>query len=414
MGIPIAKAPVQSRSPRIALVTSGFEIGGGIPTVARWLRDCLRSTAGYTVDVHDLATSSRDPYSRRLLAPRSWMRSSLRSRSGDEDPVDRWGANAVEIEAMRYRPRRELTRALQSYDLIQVVAGSPAWASAALGTGVPTVLLVASTVAWERRWQLAQQTGVRRIWRQSMTKLAGRAERRALRRTDAVLVLNSSMLEFVRSRRRERVIKAPPGVDTIFFSPPVSGWRRDGYLLSVCRLNDARKGLERMIHAYATMCGFHESSPPLVLAGSGQLPSPLIGLVAALGLSSRVTIRSNVDKRALAELYRGASVFLQTSYEEGLGMSVLEAMACGLAVVCTDTAGTRETVVDGVTGWLVPQDSDSQVSALVADRVVEVLRGDGAAMGGRARQRCEDIFSNEVALERFTDVYKALLQRPEA
>src|SRR5438132_4535625 len=217
------------------------------------------------------------------------------------------------------------------------------------------------------------------------------------------------MLEHLLSGGHECVIKALPGVDTTLFSPPVKGWSRGDYILSVCRLNDVRKGLERMIRAYAIMFPLDESVPPLVLAGRGQLPAHLLSLVTNLGLLSRVTVRSNVGTRELSELYRGASVFLQTSYEEGLGMSVLEAMACGLPVVSTDTAGARETVVNGVTGWLVPQDSDPQVSALVADRVMEVLRGNGAAMGGRARQRCETAFSSEVALRRFTDVYEDLL-----
>jgi glycosyltransferase involved in cell wall biosynthesis len=247
-----------------------------------------------------------------------------------------------------------------------------------------------------------------------MTLLTARVERRALRKVAAVLVENSAMLEHVRSSGQQRVIKTPTGVNTALFYPPVAGWRREGYLLSVCRLNDARKGLERMIRAYANMLQFDDSVPPLVLAGRGQLPAGLLGLLTNLGLSSRVTVRSDVDHAELAELYRGASVFLQTSYEEGLGMSVLEAMACGLPVVCTDTAGTRETVVNGVTGWLVRQDADSQVSGLVAGRVLEVLRGDGVGMGGRARQRCEKSFSNEVAFRPFMDVYEDLLLGREA
>jgi glycosyltransferase involved in cell wall biosynthesis len=166
-----------------------------------------------------------------------------------------------------------------------------------------------------------------------------------------------------------------------------------------------------MIRAYAKMCQLDKTVPKLVLAGSGQLPALLLGLVRFLALESRVIVKSNVDTGALPDLYRGASVFLQTSHEEGLGMSVLEAMACGLPVVSTDTAGSRETVVDGVTGWLVPDDNDTQVTGLVADRVLQLLRVDGAAMSGRSRRRCEETFSNEVAIRRFTQAYEHLLPR---
>jgi glycosyltransferase involved in cell wall biosynthesis len=243
-----------------------------------------------------------------------------------------------------------------------------------------------------------------------MTALTSALERSILRKVDAVLVENRLMAEYVGSCGQDRVITATPGVDTGAFSPAPEGWRPKGYLLSVCRLSDPRKGLERMIRAYARMVQLDESTPPLVLAGRGRLPAPLLALAANLALSSRVSVRSNVPASELVELYRGASVFLQTSYEEGLGMSALEAMASGLPVVCTDTAGARETVVDGQTGWLVPEGSDSDVSSQVADRVRQVLRGDGASMGRLARHRCEKTFSNDVALPRFTDVYEHLIR----
>jgi glycosyltransferase involved in cell wall biosynthesis len=325
--------------------------------------------------------------------------------------VIHWGANAVEIEIMRYRPRRELTNTLRGYDIIQVVTGSPALALAGTGVGVPIVLQVATRVAWERKRLLEVDRGVLRFWRKGMTALGSSLERNVLRKVDAVLVENRVMAEYVRSCGQNRVITAMTGVDTAAFSPATDGWRRNRYLLSVCRLGDARKGLERMIRAYSKMVQSDDYIPPLVLAGSGQLPPPLLRLAANLGLSSRVSVRSDVDASDLAEIYRGASVFLQTSYEEGLGISILEAMASGLPVVCTDTAGARETVLVGQTGWLVPQGSDSEVSNLVAERVLEILRGDGAPMGRRARQRCEQTFATGVALRPFTDVYEDLLLR---
>ena len=399
---------------RIALVTSGFDIGGGVPTIARWLRDGLGSLGGYTVDVHDLATWSRDAFSRRLLAPNTWARPSLQNRPNGADPVIHWGANLVEIETMRYWPRRELRRTLRSYDIIQVVSGGPALAWAVAGAGVPVVLWVASTVAWERLRQKAEQSGALALWRRGMTIITTRLERRAIRTVDAVLVLNASMLEHVRSAGQHQVAKAFPGVDTSRFFPLLTGWRPQGYLLSVCRLNDPRKGLDRMIRAYAYMLDSDPSIPRLVLAGRGQLPDTLIDLVRRLGVSSGVTVCSNIRDDELPKLYRDASVFLQTSYEEGLGMSVLEAMACGLPVVSTETAGTRETVVDGVTGWLIPQDAGLDVPRMMASRALDVLHGIGSALGARGRDRCVTTFSNDVAIRRFIDTYDQLLARGTA
>lgn len=394
---------------RVALVTSGFRTGGGVPAVARWLAANLAATAAYVVDIHDLATSSRDPSSRRLLAPTSWTRSSLLRLDVEDPAVRHWGANAVEVEAMRYRPRRELTSALRGYDLVQVVSGSPALAAAALPAGVPVAMQVASPVVWERASRLAAWPMPVRRWRQLMTSVTTRIERVALRAADAVLVENAAMLDYVMSLGQRHVVKAPPGVDTDRFSPAPSGWRGDGHLLSVCRLGEPRKGLDLMIRAYARMVAADAAVPPLVLAGRGT-PAPIIhALVRQLGLESRVTVRSDVALTELVELYRTASVFLQTSHEEGLGISVLEAMACGLPVVSTDTHGARETIVDGVTGWLVPLAKLDDVPDLFAERVLAVLAGQGRELGINGRSRCVAQFSSRAAIDRFIAVYDGLL-----
>ncbi|WP_374198118.1 glycosyltransferase [Micromonospora sp. PLK6-60] len=363
------------------------------------------------MDLYDLATSSSDRASRRLVAPQSWMRRSL--RSGGEGPFshEHWGANAVELEIMRYRPRRELTSALRDYDLIQVVAGSPAWASAVLEAGVPVVLQAATIVEWERRASLATDATALRMWRGAMTHLTSRVERYAVREADAVLVENAEMLERVRALGQDRVIKAAPGVDTTFFSPSPAGWQRNGQLLSVCRLADPRKGIDRTILAYAEMARRAHSVPPLVLAGGGTLSMSNQALIADLGLTDRVVVRSNISTVELLALYRSASVFVQTSYEEGLGLSVLEAMACGLPVVATETAGSRETIAHGETGWLTPQSPTSAVPEGIADRVLEILADPRCDLGPRGRKRCLANFSARVALRRFTDTYDALLGR---
>ncbi len=343
------------------------------------------------------------------MAPRSWRLPTLRHHSELGDHVTKWGANAVELEVMRYRPRHELTQALRNYDIVQVVSGSPALAWVAKDAGVPIVLWMASMVEWERRQRLIEQSGPLRLWQHAMTMLTSRVECHALRAADAILVLNSTLLQHVSAGGNRRVATAFPGVDTVVFHPAEAGWRRDGHMLSVCRLNDPRKGLERIIRAYAHIVDADNSSPSLVLAGWGELPDALVRLVGRLKLESKVTVCPNVDPGRLPELYRDASVYLQASHEEGLGVSVLEAMACGIPVVSTESAGTKETVIDGVTGRLVQQRAGLDVARLVADKVIDVLHGDGGAMGARARERCLSKFSSDVAIRRFTKTYNDVL-----
>jgi glycosyltransferase involved in cell wall biosynthesis len=247
------------------------------------------------------------------------------------------------------------------------------------------------------------------MWQDAMTAVASRSELRALRDVNAVLVENDVMLSFVVDAGQSNVVKAPPGVDTEWFCPSVAGWNRRGYLLSVCRLSDRRKRLDKLIRAYRELTRIDAGAPKLVLAGRGELSSEVRRLIGSAGLGSSVVIRQDVGRDELIELYQGASVYVQTSDEEGLGMSVLEAMASGLPVVASDTAGARECVVQGVTGWIVQQYPEQAFAGAFAGRVSDTLAYFGPAMAASARERCKDVFSTNVTLARFTAAYDGLL-----
>lgn len=397
-----------TRLPRVAVVTQGYESVGGVPSVVNWLREGLASS-GFVVDVHDLATSSCDGLSRRGLYPPSWFRRSL-CDAGDSDRCVRWGGNLVELEPMRYLPRRELSHVLRQYDLIQVVAGAPSLAMVAAGLRRPVALQLATLVRWERHAYAASAgTPFLKTWRRGMTALVSRMETEALRRVDAVFVENDVLKRQIESLGNARVTKAPPGVDTTRFSPSPEGWRSDGYLLSVCRLNDPRKGLPRLLSVYADVMARSPRAPQLILAGRGPVPDDLIARATALGLEGHVKFLPDVEPGDLPTLYRGASVYLQASHEEGLGISALEAMASGIPVVATATAGSLEAVVDRQTGRIIPQTDEGALHASFTSAVLEVLHRTGPAMAARSRSRVENVFSRKAALEGFVGVYRRLL-----
>ncbi|MGO4340877.1 glycosyltransferase family 4 protein [Pedococcus sp. 2YAF34] len=391
----------------MALLTHGYGCGGGVDTVASWLRTGI-GTAGHEVDVYDLATARNDPRSKLILQPRSW-KSSLVERDASDSQLYHVGAVGGEVEPLRYLPRRELTARLSTYDIVQVVSGSPAFALPAVEAGVPIVIQAATTVSWEREALIASKTGPTGALVRAMTRAVASQEKRSLRSAAAVMVENAHMAQYVRAvAPTTDVVLAPPGVDVWRFSPNRKSWDRGGYLLSVCRLSDPRKGLHRLLEAYSLLRRLMPTSPDLVLAGSNEPPASLTALAASLGLADHVRFMSNVSADRLPDLYRGASVFLQTSYEEGLGLSVLEAMASGLPVVATATAGSEETVLPGVTGWLIPQAED--VPRQLALRIRQTLN-DGESMAFAARDRVVQRFASEATLGKFLDTYGSLALR---
>jgi glycosyltransferase involved in cell wall biosynthesis len=94
----------------------------------------------------------------------------------------------------------------------------------------------------------------------------------------------------------------------------------------------------------------------LVIVGyfDRNFPDPLPGLIARLGLESRVRLIPEVDDGLLPAVYRAASVFAFPSLAEGYGLPVLEAMACGTPVVASDIPALAE--VSGSAAVLVPPD----------------------------------------------------------
>jgi glycosyltransferase involved in cell wall biosynthesis len=111
-----------------------------------------------------------------------------------------------------------------------------------------------------------------------------------------------------------------------------------------------------------------------------------------LGILDRVIATDAVDPRAGLPLdYAAADVCVQASREEGLGFSVLEALACGTPVIASAVGGLRETIRDGVTGWSVPPGDPAALAAALRDALdhPEEARRRAAAGAAMVRARYE-------------------------
>ena len=127
----------------------------------------------------------------------------------------------------------------------------------------------------------------------------------------------------------------------------------------------------------------------LVIAGEGELRPALEALVRESGLRDRVVFAG--FRRDLDRLLPAFSVFCLSSRLEGLGTSLLDAMAFGLPVVATAAGGIPEAVEDGVTGRVAPAGDPGAL----ADALVDVL-------GDEARRRAYGAAGRRRFLERFT------------
>lgn len=118
------------------------------------------------------------------------------------------------------------------------------------------------------------------------------------------------------------------------------------YLLYVGTLHP-RKNLVRLVDAFAGALPDLEPELQLVLAGrKGWLYDTILQRVRQLGLQGRVLFPGYVPSEDLPALLSGASAFLFPSLYEGFGFPVLEAMACGVPVICSNTSSLPEVAGD--------------------------------------------------------------------
>lgn len=139
----------------------------------------------------------------------------------------------------------------------------------------------------------------------------------------------------------------------------------------------------------------------LLIAGQGEELAYLQALAKELAIDTRVKfIGLRFD---LPEIYQLFDVFLLTSFSEGISITLLEAMACGIPAVVTDVGGNPEVVVAGETGFLVPVDNDH----LFAERIIEVLTNQELAkkMSILSQKRVEEEYSISRMLHGYQQLY---------
>ena len=205
----------------------------------------------------------------------------------------------------------------------------------------------------------------------------------------------------------------PNGVELAAFTPaPITD---DGplRLLCVARLIE-RKGQHHLIAAVRRLL-VEGHAVQLELVGEGDARQANEALARRLGVAPQVTFAGYVPREQIAAHYAAAHLFVLPSYNEGMSVATLEAMAAGLPTVVTRTGGAEELVAEGVTGHIIPwADVDALTDHL---RRFAANRALARQMGAAARTRAHS-FTWEVATARYLTLFAELVpptgQRPGA
>jgi mannosyltransferase len=241
-----------------------------------------------------------------------------------------------------------------------------------------------------------------------------RLTRWLIRRMDAIIATSELSASYL--KREATVI--PHGVDTDRYAPPADRAAAFAeaalpgrYAIGCFGRVRAQKGTDVFVDA---MCRLLPRYPDFsaVIVGAITIDqtafaNDLKARIETAGLSSRIVMTGELPIEELPRWYRRLSIYAFTSRNEGFGLTLLEAMSSGAALVAARAGAAELVVEDGVTGVLTPP---GDVDALVA--ALEPLLRDpasAAAMGSRARTRVVEKFSLDAEATKIAEVYRALV-----
>jgi glycosyltransferase involved in cell wall biosynthesis len=185
------------------------------------------------------------------------------------------------------------------------------------------------------------------------------------------------------------------------------GLTEEALVLGTVARFDRIKALDVLLRAFARVLERLPQSRLLII-GDGPEGVSLRTLAGSLAPLDRVVFAGSIPRAA--RCLPAMDVYVSASRREGLPLAMLEAMACGLAVVATRVPGHVDAVEDGVTGVLVPPDAPE----VLGDAVVALLR-DGErrrALGRAGRERVERCFALGPMVRRVAGLYREAARFP--
>jgi mannosyltransferase len=233
-------------------------------------------------------------------------------------------------------------------------------------------------------------------------------------RMDAIIATSAISASYL---KRDSVVVLH-GVDTDVYAPPsdrAAAFAESGlpgrYAIGCFGRVRAQKGSDVFVEA---MCRLLPRYPDFTAVMVGAITPDQTGFagglkkrIEAAGLTSRIAITGELPIEEVQRWYRRLTIYAFTSRNEGFGLTLVEAMAAGAALVASRAGAAELVVEDGVTGALTPP---GDVDALVA--AIEPLMRDpsaAAVMGARARARALDKFSLDAEAAGIAAVYRRLV-----
>ncbi|MEJ2750694.1 MAG: glycosyltransferase family 4 protein, partial [Anaerolineae bacterium] len=288
-------------------------------------------------------------------------------------------------------------RALRQATVFKTNQLDGAWTAVIAGQLLRKPVIVRAGYLWAKNF-------VRQNGQSLKSRLIKQLEKFSFRRATAVVVTTTTMRQTVSQQYGidlEKIHVIPNYVDTDTFRPLPEITSKRGRICYVGRLIPL-KNLDLLIQAVAAVPG-----TSLTLVGNGEQQPELERLAQHLG--APVIFAGRISNIELPQLLNQASIFVLPSQYEGHPKALIEAMACGLAVVGSDVEGIRDVIQPEQTGLLVAPtvpELTAALNRLMADEALCDRLGNAAAKFAQDAYSLKHIVELEqLVMRRTVEVY---------
>lgn len=203
----------------------------------------------------------------------------------------------------------------------------------------------------------------------------------------------------------DKITVIPNGVDTDLFCPNIDKYLEDESpkILWVGRLVPG-KGVEYLIRSIGILA---KNIPKIkvLLVGEGPQKSKLLDLIANLKLKENISMLDHVENKKMPIIYQKSDVFVLPSLNEGVPRTILEAMSCGIPVVCSEIPHLSS-IIDEC-GIMVPQKDAVAMAGAIHCIISDSDHANKLGRNGRKRVARNYSWANTV--EKTVALYKGLI-----
>lgn len=234
----------------------------------------------------------------------------------------------------------------------------------AKGSLIRKFLIVITCILLRKKYILHSHSGtiydfIKQLPTQIVKLLSG-----LINRSSGLIVLSNSWRNlftgFLNVRNETIHVLPNPVVIPQVFNREYNSTKNTIQLIYLGRIDDRKGGL-RLIKAYSTLSLEYIKKSKLTLAGDGEITKAR-ALVKTLGLNEKIKILNWVNDKEKDLLLTGSDIFILPSRNEGLSMSMLEAMSYGLAVIVSPVGGIPEVIKNEENGLIIDPNSIDEIS----------------------------------------------------